>query len=140
MVQRRSNLFYASLMFLRYRFVWLVISVFFVLIVGACGVTPSGVTEGLTAEQITAVGCDASASEGQIKRCFATVIGCDPQNLPDDQKMNECMKDRIETAQPYGFGCGPIEGEEAKAPNEIAACMVEAIQSGDIPHPETPPE
>ena len=119
-------------MFLRYRFVWLFLSVFLVLIVGACGVTPSGVTEGLTAEHVTAVGCDAAASEGQIKRCFATVIGCDPKVI--DGKMNVCMKTRIETAKPYGFDCGTIGETPA---NEIAACMVYEIQRGYIPHPET---
>ena len=119
-------------MFLRHRFVWLVISIFLVLIVGACAVTPSGVTEGLTAEQITAVGCDASASEGQIKRCFATVIGCDPKNLPEDQKMNECIVDKIDNV----YFCGPVrdtEEQEARHPSDIAACMVDAIQNGEMP-------
>jgi hypothetical protein len=110
-------------MFLRYRFVWLVISIFLVLIVGACS---TGFTEGVTAEQITAVGCDASASEGQMKRCFATVIDCDPQNLPEEQKMNECIVDKIEN----DYGCGTI-GETN--PSEIAECMVRAIQGGETP-------
>jgi hypothetical protein len=88
----------------------------------------------LTSEQITAVGCDPDASKGQMKRCFATVIGCDP---PDTElKMIECMKAKIENTlgdDPPGFDCGPIEGEGAESPNEIAGCMVGKIQAGKIP-------
>ena len=111
-------------MFLRHRFMWLIIAVSIVLVVGACGATlESGVTEVLTAEQITAVGCDAAASEGQIKRCFATVIRCNPQDT--DLKMNVCMENRINA-----FNCGTI-GETPT--NDLATCVVGKIQAGNIP-------
>lgn len=118
-------------MFLRHRFMWLIIAVSIVLVVSACSPElTSGVTEVLTAEQITAVGCDAAASEGQIKRCFATVIRCNPQDT--ELKMNECIVDKIDNV----YDCGPVRDngeQDARHPSEIASCMVEGIQSGEIP-------
>ena len=107
-------------MFLRHRFLWLVISVFLVLIVGACASEPTlEVTEVMTAEQITAVGCDPAASEGQIRQCVVNAIGCNPRDT--ELKVKACMEDKIENV----YRCGTV-GETP--PNEIAACMVGCFQ------------
>jgi hypothetical protein len=99
----------------------LIIAVFIVLAVSACASEPGlGITEVMTAEQITAVGCDASASEGQIKHCVTTAVGCDPKN--PTEKVKVCMEKKVTE-----FECGPIE----KPANEIAACMVDYFQNGD---------
>ena len=108
------------------RFVELIILVSLVLVVSACASEPTlGLTEVLTAEQISAVGCDPEASEGQLNKCAVKALGCEPGD--PEQTVKACMLAEIENT----YDCGPVEDngeEEAKTPNEIAACMVEYFQ------------